>query len=84
MGRSVIGAVDRIAHQATVISRRPVLRPARFHGRLPEEPYQAGVVREVGIWRGPTGAAWVTRILDGAPMPRRSTGIRPPALVAHG
>ena len=37
-----------------------------------------------GLWRGPTDAAWLTRILHGAPPPRTSTGAAAPAVVAHG
>lgn len=47
--------------------------------------YQPAVNRwlDGGSWRGPTEAAWMTRLLHGAPPPRRSTGTRE-TLVAHG
>jgi hypothetical protein len=28
-----------------------------------------------GVWRGPTEAAWTTRILRGTPPPRQPTGL---------
>jgi hypothetical protein len=40
--------------------------------------------RDGGTWRGPTDAAWMTRLLGGAPRPRGSMDIGPPGLVAHG
>jgi hypothetical protein len=37
-----------------------------------------------GIWRGPTDAAWMKRILHGALAPRGSTGTALDGLVPHG
>jgi hypothetical protein len=37
-----------------------------------------------GTWRGPTDAAWMTRILRGARPPRTSTGVSSSAVVPHG
>lgn len=34
-----------------------------------------------GAWRGASEAAWMTRILRGAPAPRESTGIAQPGIV---
>jgi len=39
------------------------------------ERYRPGVPTDGGVWRGPTAEAWVTRLLRGAPAPRRSTGL---------
>ena len=33
--------------------------------------------RNAGNWRGPTQELWVRRLLRGAPLPRRSTGLHP-------
>lgn len=38
---------------------------------------------DAGAWRGPTDAAWLTRILHGAPPPRTSTSAGASAMVAH-
>jgi hypothetical protein len=46
--------------------------------------YEAGRSQDGGIWRGPTKAAWMIRLLRGAAPPRESTGTTPDALVAHG
>jgi hypothetical protein len=34
-----------------------------------------GMAHDGGLWRGPTEADWVTRILHGALPPRESTGL---------
>ena len=38
---------------------------------------------DAGLWRGPTDAAWLTRILHGAPPPRTSTPPSESAVFAH-
>jgi hypothetical protein len=44
----------------------------------------AHLSRDGGIWRGPSDAAWMTRLLHGAPPPRPSAAMPSEALVAHG
>ena len=63
--------------------RRPIDQ-GHASGRQQTRPYQVGSSRDGGTWQGPTEAAWMKRLLRGAPPPRASTGITPDALVAHG
>ena len=56
---------------------------AHASGRQRKERYQADLSQDGGIWCGPAKAAWMKRLLRGAPPPQESAGTRD-ALVAHG
>lgn len=57
---------------------------AHPNARVGRQRYQpeAGRSEDGGAWRGPTDAAWMTRLLRGALPPRPSTGEPAPALVS--
>jgi hypothetical protein len=54
-------------------------------GGLPpnRDRHEAGLTKDGGIWRGPSEAVWMKRLLRGAPPPQQSAGAGD-ALVAHG
>ena len=49
--------------------------PAGQRSAATVERHGTGLVHDGGLWRGPTEADWVTRILHGALPPRESTGL---------
>ena len=57
---------------------------AHASARVGRQRYQPEAARseDGGAWRGPTEAAWMTRLLRGALPPRPSTGEPAPALVS--
>ncbi len=63
---------------------RSASEQAHASGHQRTERHQAGLSRDGGIWRGPTKAAWMIRVLRGAAPPLESTGTPPDVLVAHG
>ena len=73
MGRGVTRAVSARPGSGTLGSERRgnPARPDRGTRaiRAIVHPSEDG-----GTWRGPTAAAWTTRLLRGAPAPRESTG----------
>ena len=55
------------------------------HEQGPERPqYRIRPQDDGGTWRGPTEAAWTTRILHGARPPRQPAGLPGEASVPHG
>lgn len=52
-------------------------------GGVPDGQYRPFLPTDGGVWRGPTVEAWVTRILQGAPAPRKSTGLGHDVGAAH-
>jgi hypothetical protein len=58
-----------------------------------DQAHEAGALRpqyrvhpqvDGGLWRGPTEAAWMTRVLRGARPPRQPAGKSAEASVPHG
>jgi hypothetical protein len=55
------------------------------HEIAPERPaYRVHPSVDGGVWRGPTDAAWMTRLLRGARPPRVSSGMPTEVLVGPG
>ena len=60
-------------------------RADQAHEHGPDRPqYRVHPQDDGGIWRGPTEAAWTTRILRGARPPKPPTGLSGEASVPHG
>jgi hypothetical protein len=78
----VTHAVAAVLHPGSKTVEHP---GDQAHERDAERPaYRVHPQGDGGTWRGPTDAAWVTRILRGARPPRASAAMPGDVPVPHG